>query len=51
MFARINSIQIDPAKLTEMKAAMPAVGAKRHGHGYGMRHGRAMLSLGLNGYG
>ncbi len=28
MFARINSIQINPAKLTEMKAAMPAVGAK-----------------------
>ncbi len=28
MFARITAIQIDPAKLTEMKAAMPAVGAK-----------------------
>ncbi|WP_416560253.1 hypothetical protein ACHEXL_01215 [Limnohabitans sp. yimb22184] len=26
MFARVTSIQIDPAKLPEMRAAMPAVG-------------------------
>lgn len=28
MYARVSSIQIHPAKLAEMKAAMPAVGAQ-----------------------
>ena len=28
MYARVSTIQIDPAKLAEMKAAMPSAGAK-----------------------
>jgi hypothetical protein len=28
MYARVSNIQIDPSKLTQMKEAMPAAGAK-----------------------